>query len=381
MGEPVDLGQLDRAGVAHQQLEHAAGPDRGELLVVAGVEQFGAGGGDDRGDAVEVVGGAHAGLVDHDQVLGAQPVTHPALLVGFEPVQEPPGVQRGEPVLDEDPRGHVRGRHAEDPAADLLLPHLGQRADRAGLPGARRADQHVAAPPGRQDLQHRGLLVGAEPGGLQLHPGQLQRRPGQRGRAGAAGALDDARLGRQLRGGGVLGGVAHPVAAQPVRAAQLRRHGPDVADRQHHHPVPVALAQHLGRQVLRRLGDRRGAHLLVGDRRGQVPDVPRGVAVLHRAQRRPQHLLPVARLVALLLGVPVARDPLARGVGRGQRLGQLAAHRRRPVRQLPARRHRVVLGLAGLPPGGAVDPPGLDRGRGPPVGLLGTARRARPAAP
>ena len=230
------------------------------------------------------------------------------------------------PSSIEDPRGSdVRGRHTEDPAADLLLPHAGQRTDRAGLPGPGRADQDVAAPPGRQDLQHRGAAGRLdEPGGLQLHPGQLQLRPGQRGRAGGAGALDDGRFGRQLGGGGVLGGVAHPVAAQPVRAAQLRRHGADVADRQHHHPVPVALAQHLGRQVRRRSGDRRGADLLVGDRRGQVPDVPGGVAVLHRAQRRPQHLLPVPRLVALLLGVPVARDPLAGGVGRGQRLGQLA---------------------------------------------------------
>ena len=170
VGEPVDLGQLDRAGVAHQQLEHAAGPDRGELLVVAGIEQLGAGGGDDRGDSIEVLGGAHAGLVDHDQVLRAQWVAHPALLVRAEPAQELPGVQRGEPVLDEHLRGHVRGRHTEDPAADLLLPHLGQRPDGAGLPGSRRSDQHVAAPPGRQDLQHRLLLIGPEPGCLQAPP-------------------------------------------------------------------------------------------------------------------------------------------------------------------------------------------------------------------
>ena len=43
VAEPVDLGQLDRVGVADQQLEQAAGADRAELGVVAGVDQFGAG--------------------------------------------------------------------------------------------------------------------------------------------------------------------------------------------------------------------------------------------------------------------------------------------------------------------------------------------------
>ena len=330
VGEPVDLGQLDRARVAHQQLEHAAGLDRGELFVVAGVEHLGAGGGDDRGDPIEVLGRAHAGLVDHDQVLRAQWVAHTALLVGAEQAQELPGVQRVEPVLHEHLRGNVRSRHTEDPAAELLLPHAGQRADRAGLPGTGRPDQHVAAAAGRQDLQHLVALVVDEPGGLQLHRGQLQLRPGQRGSAGGAGALDDGRFGRQLSGGGVLLGVAHPEAAEPVRAAQLERHGADVADRQHHDPVPVALGQHLGGQVRRRSGDCRGADLLVADRHGQVPDVPGGIAPLHGAQRGAQHLLPVACLVALLLGVPPAGEPFAGGVGRGHLRGQLLAHAARP---------------------------------------------------
>ena len=370
VGEPVDLGQHLRTGVADQQLEHASGADRGELFVVAGVEQFGPGGGDDRGDAVEVLGGAHPGLVDDDQVLAPQPLTHVPVLVGAVPVQEPAGVDRVDPVVDEHAGSDVRGRHTDDPAAGLLLPHAGQRPDRAGLPRPGRTDQDVAAAPGRQDLQHFVALVLDEPGGLQLHRGQLQLRPGQRGSAGGAGALDDGRFGRQLSGGGVLLGVAHPEAAEPVRATQLGRHGADVADRQHHDPVPVALGQHLGGQVRRRSGDRRGADLLVADRHGQVPDVPGGIAPLHGAQRGTQHLLPVAGLVALLLGVPVAGEPSTGGVGRGHLRGQLLAHRLGPVRHLLPRRHRVVLRLPCLAPRGDVHLLVLDgRGR-PPVSLL-----------
>ena len=192
VGEPVDLGQLDGVGVAHQQLEHASGPDRGELFVVAGVEQLRAGGGDDRGDAVEVVGGAHPGLVDHDQVLGAQPLTHPALLVGLEPVQEPPGVHRVEPVFDEHPRGDIRGRHTRGPGRRSAAPTrgpahrpCGTSRRRPGRSARRRPDRTT----GSASTASRWSLD--EPGGLQLHLGQLQRRPGQRGRAGAAGALDD----------------------------------------------------------------------------------------------------------------------------------------------------------------------------------------------
>ena len=281
VGEPVDLGQLDRAGVAHQQLEHAPGPDRGELLVVAGVEQLGAGGGDDRGDAVEVVGGAHAGLVDHDQVLGAQPVTHPALLVGVEPVQEPPGVHRGEPVLDEDPRGHVRGRHAEDPAADLLLPHAGPARRPCGTSRHR---------PGRSARRRAARTTGSaapRPAGRPPSPaacsstsGQLQRRPGQRGRAGAAGALDD-RSPRSRSCAVVAYSSALRIRKRLSPSGRRSSAGTVPTSRTDSITTPyrspsrsTSAARSCGA-----LGDRRGADLLVGDRRGQVPDVPRGVAL------------------------------------------------------------------------------------------------------
>ena len=174
---------------------------------------------------------AHAGLVDHDQVLRAQWVAHTALLVGAEQAQELPGVQRVEPVLHEHLRGNVRSRHTEDPAADLLLPHVGQRADRAGLPGTGRADQHVAAPPGRQDLQHRVALVGrrarrpAAPPRPAPAPARTARRRRWRGRARRWPLRSPAaRWWRTPRRCASGSGSARPGGA--ARPARSRRRGP-----------------------------------------------------------------------------------------------------------------------------------------------------------
>ena len=358
----MDLGQLDRVGVADQQLEQAAGADRAELGVVAGVDQFGAGRLDQRGDGVEFVGAGHAGLVDDDQVVGPQLVADPALRVGQEPVAELGAVQRGQPVVGEDLGGDLRGRHPEHPPPDVGLPDPVERADGAGLAGPGRSDQHITAARRRQDLRHRGPLLGGQPHRLQLHPGQLQHRARQRAGAAAHCAGDDRRLGAQLGGGGVAGVVLQPVAAQPVGPAQRLRDPADVAFGQQHHPVPGGLAQHLGRESSGPAPVTVGrAALLLDDGRDEVADVPRRVPVLHRAHRRAQHLLTAAPGVALLVGVPDPGDPRGVPGRRGHRLVDLGAHRRRPVRQLLPRRHRVVLGLPGLAPRRPVHPLAVKR--------------------
>jgi hypothetical protein len=283
------------------------------------------------------------------------------VLVRAVPVQEPASVDRVDPIVDEDAGSDVRGRDADDPAARLLLPHPGHRPDRARLPRPGRTDQDVAAAPRRQDVEHSVALVLAQSRGVQLRRGQLQLRAGHRGGAGGLRALDDGRFGGQLIGGGVLLGVAHPEAVEPVWTAEFGRYGADVADREDHHPVPVALAQHLRGELGRRSFDRWRADLLVADRHGQVPDVPGGIAALHPLQRRPQHLLPVAGLVALLLGMPVAGKPFAGGLGGGELGGQLRAHRLGPARHLLPWGHRVVLGLPCFAPRDEVHLLVLDR--------------------
>ena len=107
VGEPVDLGELDGAGVAHQQLEHAAGAHRGELVVVAGVEQFRPGLGDQRRDLVEFGGAGHAGLIEHEQVGRVEPLAHPPVRIGAEPGEELAGVDRGQTVVDEHAGGDL----------------------------------------------------------------------------------------------------------------------------------------------------------------------------------------------------------------------------------------------------------------------------------
>ena len=74
VGEAVQRGQLDCAGVGGQQSECAAGLDRGQLGGVAEQPDHRTGGLGVGDEPVEVAGAGHPGLVHHDHITGPQRV-------------------------------------------------------------------------------------------------------------------------------------------------------------------------------------------------------------------------------------------------------------------------------------------------------------------
>ena len=67
VGEPHQLGQVQRAVGGGDVAQDAAGADRGELLVVPDQPDLPAAGGDEVDGGVQGEGVGHPGLVDHDQ--------------------------------------------------------------------------------------------------------------------------------------------------------------------------------------------------------------------------------------------------------------------------------------------------------------------------
>ena len=67
VGEPVQLGEPDRSVGVGDVAEHAAGADRGELLVVTDQPNTAAASDDEVDGGVKGKGVGHPGLVDHHQ--------------------------------------------------------------------------------------------------------------------------------------------------------------------------------------------------------------------------------------------------------------------------------------------------------------------------
>ena len=79
VGEPVEVGELDGAGVVGEEAQCAAGFDGGELGGVAEDPDDGAAFAGVVGEPVQVAGAGHAGFVDQDEVAGLE---HEPRIVG-----------------------------------------------------------------------------------------------------------------------------------------------------------------------------------------------------------------------------------------------------------------------------------------------------------
>ena len=150
----------------------------------------------------QVGGVGHRGLVDHDQVAGAEP-PRPVVARGdgrpsarrswvasqramFRAGEAFAGEHVGRDLGGGEPDHPppVAGRGAAAPQVGVL-PRLRQRADDEGLAGAGRADQRLDLRAGGEDAAHRGGLVVAE---LEPGLGQPVERTVSPASAGSAAA-------------------------------------------------------------------------------------------------------------------------------------------------------------------------------------------------
>ena len=213
-GEPVYLVQLQRAMPVGEQGEHAAGADRAELVFITHGDDAGAAARGGIGQVQPVGGGDLAGLIQHDHVPRADfrpPADGAVGLLAEEPGQvRRPDLGPGGVHLGCGDAGGVfqHGHHVHRPARGLG-PCPGERADEAGLAGARGGAHHRHRRSGREQGGQRGGLVLAE---LPVIPGRGSGGFGALGvdelRAACGGGGKDVLLGIQLGGGGV------PVAAR-----------------------------------------------------------------------------------------------------------------------------------------------------------------------
>ena len=257
--EADDLVEGEGRDVAGELPQRPAGADRVELGVVAGEQHFGPAVLGDRPDAVQGLGGGHAGLVDDQQGAGLEFLGgETGVGVGFVAGQEPGEVDGVQTVLDEHVGGDLRGREAEHAPPVVGPPRLGQRPDGERLPGARRADQHVDRPVRGEDPQQRRPLARGEPGPVRAagHRGETARGHGRR--PAGAGCSHQPVLGRELPGGGVALGHRPGEPGPAVALAAQRRGGrDDLRGRQRHHPGRAGRGERLGEQPVDDRGRRR----------------------------------------------------------------------------------------------------------------------------
>ena len=262
VGEPPQRGQHDGAAAFGEQVERAAGVDRGQLCVVPDEKHLGFGGACLGGECVQGERPGEGGLVDDEELAGVQrPVGVGAAQGGKLGVDRSGqgrvgvGVEAGtlgpqgggafgtagvagagglvQPlggVLARDAQGVGqlggccgRGGQADDrPVTVGRGPCLGQGEQGGGLAGASRADQDVDPVARGGDGAHRtGLVVRQVHVGPTVRPSdRLLEHRGDRGRAGD-GSVD------VVQGGQKPGlGVQDPVVGVPLLADAGEHRGP-----------------------------------------------------------------------------------------------------------------------------------------------------------
>ena len=157
--------------------EHAAGADRGELLVVTDQPDTAAASDDELDGGVEGEGVGHAGLVDHHQGRrpdASDPVGQVVLVGG--PGEFGEGVGVGVDLVAE-LRGGGRGRREPDHGAAGFGPGGGEGLHRGGFAGAGGRDRQLQPRPRGGHLADQRDLPGVQgdPVGGRLQ--QRQHRP------------------------------------------------------------------------------------------------------------------------------------------------------------------------------------------------------------
>ena len=202
VGEAAGVGQLVAGAGLGEQVHPAAGADRGELAVVADEQQLGAGGVDVPVDGGQGGGVGHRGLVDHDQVPGAEPPRR--VVVDRLGLAEPgPAASRSWVASQRSTLRAVRPSPVRTSVATWLVaspntrpdlgtaqcgvgPGAGERADDERLAGAGRPDEGLDPRAGGEDAADGGGLVVAELDalGAQTVEEPLRDLRGQRRRVG-----------------------------------------------------------------------------------------------------------------------------------------------------------------------------------------------------
>ena len=402
-GESVHLVQLQRAAPVGEQGEHAARADRAELVFITHGDDAGAAAGGGVGQVQPVGGGDLAGLIQHDHVPRADFRPPADSAVGL--LAEEPGQVRcahlgsGLVHLGGGDAGGVfrHGHHVHGPARGLG-PCPGERADEAGLAGARSGAQHGHCRGGGEQGGQRGGLPAAV---LPIPRGRGGGGFGAFGvdelRAVCGGGGEDVLFGIELGGGGVPVAARRGVDGLPVRSAgaQVVHVHAGGAGADEHDVDAVDLAGESGGGQRFQQRDRVGSVRQRGEGAVQFPQqlggAERGVPRLHLGHGDADG--PLSLCTGQFGGRRVARSVLGHGgVQVGQDLHPGAARMLLPCCQPLGTRGRIVgLGLAGragqvlppLPPGPRRRFPAVQPlvfgflGRGPGVDLPSRPLRER----
>ena len=378
VGEPEQLGQAGGAVGGGEVAQHAAGADRGELLVVSDQPDAAAPGHDEVDGGVEGEGVGHAGLVEENQGGRPDPLRPVGQVAGLDgPDELGEGVGAGV-GLGAQHLGRGGGRGEPDHVAAALDPRRGQGTHGGGLARPGGGDGQLQPRPGGGEVPDQRGLPGVERGAVRS--GLQQRQLDRRGRGGvpvpAAGGGDQPPLGGEHPGGGELVGADHGVDRGSVATAQRwrlgdavrgpgQRHRPHrqgLVDQQTDHGLDLVRAQVRGADLAQGLG----VHV------PHLPGRPSGFNRGHDPASRGGQPGGVHHGAARLARAMGGRGGKGGADHRGdlprpaEDLGGLLA----PRRALLGEAARLVLGVPRFQGRLLGELDGLDRGRWPAVGAL-----------
>ena len=307
VAEAQQLAQVHRAVAGLDVAEHAAGADRGQLLVVPDQAHAAAAAGDEAHRDVQGQGVGHARFVDDHQRGGVdaprplrqQPGTTTRIVTravtcgraGQGPDELGQGLGVGACLLSQG-RGSGGGGGQADDVPAVLGPRGGQHRHGGRLPRPGGRDGQLEPGTGGRHVPHEGDLPGVEGGpvGRGFEEGDVDRVRGRGATVASPGEVDQPPFGGQDDRGGVQVGAGDPVHAAAVDAAQLLRlhqglpvHGALCRGQRHRTAVQDLRDQGVD-GLLAGSGGRPAAADLALRLGADVPHLPRRAAFLHRGE-------------------------------------------------------------------------------------------------
>jgi hypothetical protein len=160
VGEPVQLGEPDRAVAGFDVAEHSAGADRGELLIITDQPDTATTTNDELDGGVQGERVRHSGFVDDHQA-GPADALHPIWQVA---VVDGPGElgQRLGWCTGGVAKLRRRGGRRREPEhlAAAVAPRPSQGTHRGGFPGAGRGNRQLQPRPGGAHVPNQSRLPG-----------------------------------------------------------------------------------------------------------------------------------------------------------------------------------------------------------------------------